>query len=88
MAGSWDHMTTSGGRFRNNETFCGMIENLGDAYEAAEECFGMIWFLAYRLAEQRAGTRQPTREQTLSVIREAEARYRDGLANGGRQRDR
>lgn len=36
-------MTTRKGKLRNNATFCGMIENPGDAYEAAEECYGMVW---------------------------------------------
>ena len=50
MAGSWRHMTTKSGKLRSNASFTGMIENLGDAYEAAEECYGMIWFLAEQLA--------------------------------------
>ena len=31
MAGSWQHMTAESGTLRNNESFCEMIENLGDA---------------------------------------------------------
>jgi hypothetical protein len=36
MAGSWKHMITKSGKLRSNESFTGMIENLGDAYEAQE----------------------------------------------------
>jgi hypothetical protein len=87
MAGSWQHMTTGTGRLRNNESFCGMAENLGDAYEAAEECYGMVWYLAARIAEVR-GPGRPSRGEVLAVIREAEARYKEGLKLGGVQRDR
>ena len=46
MAGSYEHATTDDGKLRSNESFVGMIENLGDAYEMAEEMYGMIWWLA------------------------------------------
>lgn len=82
MAGSWQHMTTRRGKLLNNERFCGMIENLGDAYEAAEECYGMVQALANELATGH----QPdwTREQWIEW---AHGHYRDGIALGGRQRD-
>lgn len=47
MAGSYNHIITNHGNLVNNETFVDMIENLGDAYEMAEEMYGMIWFLAH-----------------------------------------
>lgn len=81
MAGSWQHMTTRQGKLLNNERFCGMIENLGDAYEAAEECFGMIWWLASELAELTGASRR-------DIIAEAEGHYRDGLRLGGVQPSR
>ena len=86
MAGSWRHMTMDDGRFRDNESFCDMIENLGDAYEAAEECYGMIWYLAAMMATDlnwTTLTEFPSREQVLAVIAEAEERYKDGLELGG-----
>jgi hypothetical protein len=86
MAGSWQHMTTSKGRLLSNERFTGMIENLGEAYEAAEECFGMVWWLAEQAAARLHGTVQPTRAQVLDVVRQAQANYRDGLEIGGRSR--
>jgi hypothetical protein len=47
MAGSYAHVTDKNGRFRSDfADFTGMIENLGDAYEACEEMHWMIRFLA------------------------------------------
>jgi hypothetical protein len=46
VAGSYNHIVTDHGNLVSNETFVGMIENLGDAYEMTEEMYGMIWFLA------------------------------------------
>lgn len=46
MAGSYNHAVTASGNLRSNEAFANMIENIGDAYEMAEEMWGMIWFLA------------------------------------------
>jgi hypothetical protein len=48
MAGSYNHVITDQGNLVSNETFVKMIENLGDAYEAVEEMYGMIWWLANR----------------------------------------
>lgn len=42
MAGSYRHITTKSGKFRGTE----LLDNMGDAYEALEECFGMIQLLA------------------------------------------
>lgn len=51
MAGSYNHIVTKKGKLVNPESFSGMIENLGDAYEMAEEMYGMIWWLATELVE-------------------------------------
>ncbi len=42
MAGSYDHLVDDDGKFQGVE----LLDDLGDAYQALEECFGMIWFLA------------------------------------------
>jgi hypothetical protein len=42
MAGSYRHITNSDGSFCGIET----IENLGDAFEALEECYDMIQHLS------------------------------------------
>lgn len=83
MAGSWEHMTTRSGKLRSNETFTGMIENLGDAYEAAEQCYGMVQFLAERLAGLDT---EPCRLSRQEWIGEAREYYRTGLKLGGVQR--
>lgn len=46
MAGSYYHIVNEEGNFLSNDEFVGMIENLGDAYEMAEEMYGMIWWIA------------------------------------------
>lgn len=52
MAGSYNHCVTNKGNLMSNDRMMisgAMIENLGDAYEAIEEMFGMIWYLACKL---------------------------------------
>lgn len=88
MAGSWNHMTTGSGKLRNNETFNGMIENGGDAYEAAEECFGMVWWLAERLLAATSRGGPPERARVLGFVQAAQENYRAGLKLGGVQRNR
>ncbi len=80
MAGSWKHATTKTGELLSNERFAGMVENLGDAYETAEEMFGMIWWLAGALAG--TGSARPSRQEKLAFINQAQANYRDGLEDG------
>ena len=60
MAGSWKHLLRNDGTFRGIE----LLDNLGDAYEALEECYGMILWLA---------------GGDWSVIADAEQHYRDAL---------
>jgi hypothetical protein len=88
MAGSWDHMITGNGKLLNNEHFTQLIENLGDAYEAAEECYGMVWYLAGQLAEIADRDGKPSRGDVLAIVREAQVNYKDGLKLGGVQRER
>jgi hypothetical protein len=42
MAGSYQHCVNRSGQFVGIP----LIDNLGDAYEALEEMYGMIWYLA------------------------------------------
>jgi hypothetical protein len=87
MAGSWQHATTKGGKLLNNENFCGMIENLGDAYEMAEEMYGMIWLLASIAVQTEPDITHPTRGQITEMISYAAENYKEGLVVGGRQRE-
>jgi hypothetical protein len=57
MAGSYRHATTDDGKLLSNKDFIEMIENLGDAYEMAEEMYGMIWWLADQIAAPPATDR-------------------------------
>jgi hypothetical protein len=91
MAGSWNHMTTKSGKFRSNETFTDLIENGGDAYEAAKECYGMVQYLASRMSRAVIGPDGPQAELDIlrkSLIEEAQANYKEGLKIGGVQRPR
>jgi hypothetical protein len=84
-------MTTETGKLLNNENFCGMVENLGDAYEASEECFGMIWWLAGCVAKFEAderGVSDVYRDEVLGVIKRAASNHKEGLKLGDRQRER
>lgn len=47
MAGSYNHCVDDKGNLRTNDELVESIENLGDAFEAIEEMYGMIWWLAY-----------------------------------------
>ena len=46
MAGSYKHITTAKGDLITNEEFVIAIENVGDAYEMAEECWYLIQLLS------------------------------------------
>jgi hypothetical protein len=55
MAGSYNHIVKKpSGKFQGVE----LLDNLGDAWEALEECFGMIWYLADGDAEKVEEARQ------------------------------
>lgn len=68
MAGSYNHVINSKGKLMESGRGPGglsqMLENGGDVYEAVEEMYGMIWFLA-------KGDR--------SVVENAHQKYREGL---------
>lgn len=82
MAGGWSSITTDDGKFRS-ETFWNMIDNLGDAWESAEQCYGMVWYLAHQLAEIGDSTGEPSREVVLEIIAEAVQFHKDGRVIGG-----
>lgn len=47
MAGSYNHVITEEGNLRGPEKVSQTLETGGDVYEAVEEMYGMIWWLAH-----------------------------------------
>lgn len=78
MAGSYEHIVTEDGRLLNPKHFVGMIENLGDAYEMAEELYGMVQLLANSMVDLSLSN-----WGRADYIRWAQERYKDGLHIGG-----
>lgn len=73
MAGSYNHVVDDNGGLLSNERVNGMLENGGDVFEAVEEMYGMIWYLAYQL-ESSDGY-----ENRNDAIEEAREFYKEGL---------
>jgi len=69
MAGSWDHMVDDAGQFTGTTA----LENLGDCYEALEQCYGMVWYLVSRMTDD-------DRLGSFALIEAARAHSRDGIA--------
>jgi hypothetical protein len=78
MAGSYNHVIIKKtGNLIGNEPprgapFSDMIENLGDAYEAIEEMYGMIWYLATTLAPE-------DKLVAKAAVEQARKNYKEGL---------
>lgn len=88
MAGSYNHCVTRNGNLMSNDRMMisgAMIENLGDAYEAIEEMFGMIWWLAYKLdgpsepEDLSHEDRVRRYEDVKLAVEEARQNYKQGL---------
>lgn len=60
MAGSYGHITNKQHQFTGVE----LLENGGDVYEACEELYGMIWYLA---------------DGDIAKVNQAWDRYEEGL---------
>lgn len=96
MAGSWGHLVHNedcgedsacrglpvhdGAPYRDQDGAFPLAENMGDAVEALEECYGMVWALARRVLSD-SGNPQ-TRENMLGVIENAHNGWRDGYELG------
>lgn len=84
MAGSYNHIVKNDGNLGDNEWVNGMLENGGDVYEAIEELYGMIWYLAFGHVE-RLGRDLPAdapRAQevaTKMLVEVARNNYKEGL---------
>lgn len=81
MAGSYNHIITDHGNLVSNETFVGMIENLGDAYEMTEEMYGMIWWLGTQLSNA-------TNVPSDVLVEQARISYTDGLKAAKANKDK
>lgn len=82
MAGSYKHVVDDQGRLLDNEQVAGMLETGGDVYEAVEEMYGMIWWLATHLSECQ-WPQEPPRDghqaQAARNVERARERYEKGL---------
>lgn len=72
MAGSYLHCVDDDGKLVSPSDLADMLENAGDVYEAVEEMYGMIWYLADHLALSAA-----TRALAVEI---AHHNYTEGLA--------
>jgi hypothetical protein len=72
MAGSYEHCVNAVGQLYPPEALAAQLENGGDVYEAVQEMYGMIWWLAAHME-----TDGP--ESTADLVVEAQRRYRVGL---------
>lgn len=77
MAGSYNHVVEKpSGKLLVPRQLCDMLEcRSGDVYEAAEEMYGMIWWLADSLAAGAVDGKS-----AAELVEEARANYRAGLA--------
>ena len=73
MAGSYNHCVDSDGRLRRPEVLTGMLDTPGDVYEAVEQFYGMVWYLASGQASD------PTTMTPRELVEEARQHYLDGL---------
>lgn len=81
MAGSYNHVVEKDGGLSSNKRVVGMLENGGDVFEAVEEMYGMIWYLAYTKTADRdypmtAGMRAT---EMVKLVEEARVYYKTGL---------
>jgi hypothetical protein len=74
MAGSYNHVVTKRGNLASNKRVVDMLENGGDVFEAVEEMYGMIWWIAATFAAPAAPPSEVKR-----VVEAARQNYQQGL---------
>lgn len=74
MAGSYNHVVTNSGNLASNERVVDMLENGGDVFEAVEEMFGMIWYLAGKLVPDDENA-----DAVKEAVEDARQGYKEGL---------
>lgn len=86
MAGSWKHTVTKRGKLRKRAQLLSMLETRsGDVYEYAEEAYGMVWWLATKLAAT-AADRYGQGLTPAEWVEQARVNYEQGLkASPGEQ---
>lgn len=82
MAGSYNHCVRhqdedGHGELLANEDLLGMLENGGDVYEAIEEMYGMIWWLAAKIESD--GDAEGYYRPAASQVEDARKNYQEGL---------
>lgn len=86
MAGSYNHVVTDKGNLRTNEAVVRALENGGDVFEAVEEMFGMIWYLAVDRIGPFPKNETPEAmriwcETASELVNDARKNYRQGLVH-------
>lgn len=84
MAGSYNHVVTEQGNLCSNEMVVDMLENGGDVFEAVEEMYGMVWFLAHQSVAghvplEHLDSLQYAKESMKDVVETARQNYTRGL---------
>ena len=78
MAGSYNHVVKEDGNLESNKVVVDMLETGGDVFEAVEEMYGMIWWLARTLrACQMANRLEAATEK--DIVELARLNYKRGL---------
>jgi hypothetical protein len=81
MAGSYNHCVANDGQLLVNEELQGMLECCsGDVYEAIEEMYGMIWWLAEQntLGDRASSPDAWTKAEWVERARQSYDRGLDG----------
>jgi len=68
MAGSYRHITDDEGRFRFGGPNDSTIENMSDAYEMAEEMYGMMWYLAQSYSDPAGAVENARRNYRAGIL--------------------
>lgn len=75
MAGSYNHIVGEDGGLSSNRVVAGMLENGGDIFEAVEEMYGMIWYLA-----SNGPMRDAMNLSASELVELSRENYKDGLS--------
>jgi len=80
MAGSYNHCVSNKGNFLDGkDDRYPLLDNLGDSFEAIEEMFGMIWYLAGEMLEMTPKTPEERAVMVKEAVETARQNYKEGL---------